>query len=78
MENTELREREIHYVYGGCCAPMGRQGVSFWGVALVAIGALALLSNLTLFNLDIGGIVIPGLLLACGIAILLPKRDAVR
>lgn len=75
MENTELREREVYYVYGGCCAPIGRQGVSFWGVALVAIGALALLSNLTFFNLDIGGIVLPGLLLAWGIAILLPRRE---
>ena len=75
MENTELREREIHYVYGGCCAPIGRQGVSFWGVALVAIGAIALLSNLALFNLDIGGIVLPGLLLAWGLAILLPNRE---
>ena len=75
MENTEVREREVHYVYGGCCAPVGRQGLPFWGVALVAIGALTLLSNLALFNLNIGGIVFPSLLLAWGIAILLPRRE---
>ena len=75
MEKTEVREPEVRYVYSGCCRPVGRRGVPLWGVALVAIGALALLNNFSLFALNIGGILLPGLLLAWGIAILLPERE---
>jgi hypothetical protein len=47
QEIKELKEEEQHQSYPLCCCwPAGSSGLKFWGVFLVVVGSIWLLSNL--------------------------------
>ncbi len=57
-----------------CCGAMGRWGPIFWGLMLVLVGVVWLLSNLGILPENWWGVVFPLLLIAWGIMIWLGSR----
>ena len=70
LEDTEKRqERETRTVYASCCAPVNGLGASFWGVLLLVVGLIWLLSSLTLVA-GIGKFILPAIFIGLGVAAL--------
>ncbi len=55
---------------------MGRRGSVFWGIALVVLGVVWLLSNLGIVPENWWELILPVLLVAWGVAIWLGSRGA--
>jgi uncharacterized membrane protein len=69
MKNENTNERETRTVYVSCCAPVAGSGGSFWGVLLLVIGLIWLLSSLTLVA-SAGKFILPAIFITLGVAAL--------
>ena len=75
MENENPNKRETRTIYVGCCAPADESRVSFWGVFLLVIGIIWLLSSLALVA-TVGKFILPAIFITLGVAALLTAREA--
>jgi len=71
MDNPNSNDRNTVYIYG-CCAP-GTGRAVFWGIALVLLGGLGLLSAFVPFQ-HLGRYILPAFLLLWGGYILFSRR----
>jgi hypothetical protein len=77
MKTENTNERETHAVYVSCCAPVDGSGASFWGVLLLVIGFIWLLSSLALVA-SVGKFILPAILITLGVAALWNTRKSAR
>ena len=74
METENTNRRETRRIYVGCCAPANGSGASFWGVLLLVIGLIWLLSSLALV-VSVGKFILPAIFITLGVAALLNARE---
>ena len=75
MKAEDTNERETRTIYVSCCAPVDESGVSFWGVLLLVIGLIWLLSSLALV-VGVGKFMLPAIFITLGVAALWNAREA--
>lgn len=49
---------------------------AFWGMVLIVIGIVFLLHNLGYISVEVRGLILPSLLILCGIALIFRRRDS--
>lgn len=75
MKTENANESEARTVYVNCCAPADGSGVSFWGILLLVIGLIWLLSSLALVA-SVGKFILPAIFITLGVAALWNAREA--
>ncbi len=75
LERSSEQEVHHHYHGGWCCAPIGRSGGLFCGLALMLVGGLWLFDNLGWMPAAWWDFIAPALLIAWGISILSGSRE---
>lgn len=76
MNGEATADREIHPCHCcWCCGALGRRGPIFWGLTLVLLGVVWLLSNLGILPESGWGVAVPLLLIAWGLVIWLGSRE---
>ena len=71
MDNPNVNDSKTVYVYG-CCAPGTGQAV-FWGIVLILLGGLGLISAFAPLQ-HLGRYILPAFLVLWGIDILFSRR----